>query len=88
MISNGGKTYTIKLKQGVKFQPPVNREVTAADFKYTVERMMKLPLAPATYFYTGIVGAKAYQAGKASQITGIKALDTFTPLGRGQRLHL
>ena len=30
VISNGGKTYTIKLKQGVKFQPPVDREVTAA----------------------------------------------------------
>ena len=78
VISNGGKTYTIKLKQGVKFQPPVNREVTAADFKYTVERMMKLPLAPATYFYTSIVGAKAYQAGKASGIAGIKALDKYT----------
>src|SRR5919199_2136982 len=26
-ISNGGKTVTIKLKHGVKFSPPVNRQV-------------------------------------------------------------
>ena len=78
VISNGGKTYTIKLRPGVKFQPPVSREVTAADFKYSVERMMRLPLAPATYFYTGIVGAKEYQAGKAAHIAGIKVVDTST----------
>ena len=34
-ITNGGKTYTIPIRQGVTFQPPVNREVTAEDFKYS-----------------------------------------------------
>ena len=29
-MSNGGTTYTIKLKPGILFQPPVSREVTAA----------------------------------------------------------
>lgn len=77
-ISNGGKTYTIKLKPGIKFQPPVDREVTADDFKYSFERMMKLPLAPATYFYAGVVGAKDYQAGKADHISGYKVLDKYT----------
>jgi ABC-type transport system substrate-binding protein len=46
-ISPDGKTFTIKLRQGVKFAPPVDREVTADDFKYTFERMMRLPRAPA-----------------------------------------
>src|SRR3954470_4723398 len=36
--SNNGKTITIKIKKGVKFSPPVNREVTAADVKYAMER--------------------------------------------------
>src|SRR3954452_717540 len=35
-ITNGGKTITVKIKQGVKFSPPVNREVTAADVKYAM----------------------------------------------------
>ena len=77
-ITNGGRTYIIKLKHGVKFQPPVNREVTATDFKYSFERMMKLPLAPATYFYTDVVGADAYQAGRAAHIAGFKVLDPYT----------
>src|SRR5213592_1147001 len=37
-ITNGGKSITIKIKQGVKFSPPVNREVKAADVKYAMER--------------------------------------------------
>ncbi len=77
-VTNGGKTYTIKLRKGVMFQAPVSREVTAADFKYSFERMMRLPLAPATYFYTGVVGAADYQAKKASHIAGFKTLDANT----------
>ena len=72
-VTRDGKTFTIKLKQGVKFAPPVNREVTADDFKYSFERMMRLPRAPATYFYTGVVGAEEYQAKKAAHITGFEA---------------
>jgi peptide/nickel transport system substrate-binding protein len=37
-ISNGGKTVTVKLKEGVKFSPPVNREVTSEDVAYAIER--------------------------------------------------
>ena len=77
-MSNGGKTYTIKLKPGILFQPPVSREVTAEDFKYSFERMMRLPNAPGTYFYTNVVGATAYQAGKAPHVAGYKALDNYT----------
>ena len=77
-MSNCGKTYTIKLKPGILFQPPINREVTAEDFKYSFERMMRLPNAPGTYFYTNVVGAAAYQAGKAAHVAGYKALDKYT----------
>src|SRR5262249_39368716 len=37
--TNGGKTYTFKIKQGVKFGPPVNRAVTSADVKYALQRL-------------------------------------------------
>jgi peptide/nickel transport system substrate-binding protein len=37
-ISSNGCTVTVKLKQGVKFAPPVNRVVTSKDEKYAIER--------------------------------------------------
>jgi peptide/nickel transport system substrate-binding protein len=37
-ISNGGKTVTVHIKQGIKFSPPVNREVTSEDVAYAIER--------------------------------------------------
>jgi peptide/nickel transport system substrate-binding protein len=37
-VSSDGKTVTVKLKEGVKFSPPVNREVTAEDVAYAIER--------------------------------------------------
>src|SRR5450756_2489950 len=79
-ITNSGKTYTFHLRSGVKFAPPVNRVVAAADVKWSIERMMRLPQSPVTYFYDGIVGATAYGAtnSKATQITGIKVIDPTT----------
>jgi peptide/nickel transport system substrate-binding protein len=58
----------------------VNRATTADDVKWSIERMMRLPKAPATYFYDGIVGATEYGAtnSKATQITGIKVTDPTT----------
>ena len=77
-LSADGKTYTFHLRKGVKFQPPVSREVTAADFKYSFERMMSEPRCPATSFYQGVVGAKQFMDGKADEITGFKAVDDST----------
>ena len=77
-ISVDGKVYTFKLREGVRFQPPVSREVTASDFKYSFERMMKEPRAPATSFYMGVVGSGAFVRGKAQEITGFKVVDDFT----------
>ena len=77
-ISADGTVYTFKLREGVKFQPPVNREVTAEDFKYSFERMMSEPRAPATSFYMGVVGADAFMDGKADEIEGFKVVDDYT----------
>jgi peptide/nickel transport system substrate-binding protein len=37
-ISDGGKTITVHIRDGVHFSPPVNREVTSADVAYAIER--------------------------------------------------
>jgi peptide/nickel transport system substrate-binding protein len=37
-ISNGSKTVTVHLKQGIHFSPPVNSEVTSEDVAYAIER--------------------------------------------------
>jgi len=77
-ISPDGKVYTFHLKKGIKFAPPISTEVTANDFKWSFERMMKAPLAPATFFYTGIVGAQGFIDGKANNVSGYKVVDPYT----------
>jgi len=37
-ISSDRKTITVHIRKGVKFSPPVNREVTSKDIKYAFER--------------------------------------------------
>jgi oligopeptide transport system substrate-binding protein len=77
-ITNGGKTYLFHIRPGIKFAPPVSREVTAQDFVYSFQRMMSLPAAPAKGYYSGIVGLQAFLNGKAKTITGYKATDKYT----------
>jgi len=37
-ISDGAKTVTVHIKHGIRFSPPVDREVTSADVAYAIER--------------------------------------------------
>src|SRR3954453_23879188 len=71
-ISNGGKTITVKLRKGVKFSPPVNREATSADVKYALERdfLPQVGNGYAATYWADLVGLKAYQSGKAKNIAG------------------
>ncbi len=39
-ISSDGLTITFQLKSGIKFSPPVDREVECDDFKYAIERSL------------------------------------------------
>src|SRR3984893_4907772 len=78
-ISPDGKTYTFKLRQGVKFTN--GRTVTADDFKYSWERMLDPKTAgPMTggSFWGGIHGAQDFFGGTATQIAGIKVIDPYT----------
>ena len=77
--TNGGKTYTFKLKSGIKFGPPLNREITSADVRYAVERMAR-PKNGAQYgFYFAVIqGWDAYSKGKGKALAGIKTPNAKT----------
>jgi peptide/nickel transport system substrate-binding protein len=80
VISDGGKTITVKIKQGVKFSPPVNRAVVAGDVKYAIERGFKPSVAngyAGAYFGT-IAGVDAFTSGAAKTISGIATPDDQT----------
>lgn len=71
-ISDDGKTYELTLRQSLKYSD--GTPVKASDFKATVERMFKLN-SGGSVFYSAIVGAEAFAAGKAKQISGIETDD-------------
>jgi peptide/nickel transport system substrate-binding protein len=78
-VSNGGKTYTFKLKNNVRFAPPVNRAVTSHDISYAMQRLAKPSYgAQYAFYYTVIQGWDAYSKGKAKSISGIKTPDKNT----------
>jgi len=71
-ISNGGKTYTLTLRKGLKYSD--GTPVKASDFGSTVERVFKIN-SPGSPFYTGIVGAEEFAETKSGGIPGIKTDD-------------
>jgi peptide/nickel transport system substrate-binding protein len=77
--TNGGKTYTFHLKNGIKFGPPVNREITSKDFVTAMQRLAT-PKDGAQYafYYPVIKGWDAFAAGKAKTISGIKTPNAKT----------
>jgi peptide/nickel transport system substrate-binding protein len=78
--SAGGRTYTFKIRPGFRFSPPSDQSVTAQTFKTTIERTLDPRMhSPMAHYLADVVGARAYMAGKASQIAGVVARgDTLT----------
>ncbi|MFN8110716.1 MAG: ABC transporter substrate-binding protein [Thermoleophilia bacterium] len=77
--TDGGKTWTFKIKPGIKFGPPVNREVTSKDYYTAFERIgTKSVVAQYGFYYNDIVGMKAFEDGKAKTISGITMPDAHT----------
>ena len=73
-ISSDGKTYTLTLRKGLKFSD--GKPVKASDFKYTVERMIKVNWGGKSFVTGYVTGAADYDAGKAKDISGITADDS------------
>src|SRR5215217_7096781 len=72
-ISPDDKKITVKIRSGVKYSPPVNREVTTKDIKYAFERAFtqNVPSGYATSYFADIKGAPD-APGKLKDIPGIK----------------
>jgi peptide/nickel transport system substrate-binding protein len=78
-LSADRRTYIFTLRAGVRYAPPVNREVTATDFITAIERLYdKTTPSPGQQYADLIAGATAFGAGKASRISGLAAPDART----------
>jgi ABC-type transport system substrate-binding protein len=77
-VSKDGRTYTFHLKKGVKFSS--GRDVTAADFKWCIERNCnpKLASETAAVYLTDIIGVNDAIAGKRADVSGLTVVDPYT----------
>jgi peptide/nickel transport system substrate-binding protein len=78
-VSADGKTVKVKIRPGVRFSPPVNREVTSADVKYAIERgffdTVNNGYAPS--YFNELEGAKV-GAKPGTTISGLATPDKHT----------
>ena len=79
-ISSDGLKYTFKLKSGVKWAPPLNRDVTSADVAYAFQRINTAPLvAQYGFYYYGVIKGMDGKAKSAdTKISGIETPDDQT----------
>jgi peptide/nickel transport system substrate-binding protein len=76
-LSGGNKLITINIRKGVHFSPPVNREVTAADEVYALERVAN-PNVANPYYLGYLSSIEGMKTAKGGPIPGIKATGKYT----------
>src|SRR6201991_1556700 len=78
-VSADGKTVTVKIKAGVKYSPPYDKEVTSADIKYAIERGFFNSVAAGftQSYYADLEGAKI-GVKPGTEIPGITTPDPTT----------
>jgi peptide/nickel transport system substrate-binding protein len=79
-ISSDGLKYTFKLRSGVKWAPPLNRDVTSKDVAYAFQRINTAPLvAQYGFWYYGVVKGMDGKAKSADEkVSGIETPDDST----------
>jgi YVTN family beta-propeller protein len=74
-VSDGGRTYTFRIRPGYRFSRPSNAPVTADVMRYSIERALSPKITEPTNFGRALVadieGFAAYRDGKAPHISGI-----------------
>ena len=74
-LSRDRRTYTFTVRKGFRFAPPSNAVLDAATIRYSIERALnpKLgPRAPGIGFLGDLEGARAFHAGRADHVSGIR----------------
>ncbi|SHE85324.1 ABC transporter substrate-binding protein [Clostridium fallax] len=76
-ISDDGKTYTFKIKDGIKFSD--GSDLTADDVAFTYTAICDPKYdGPRTDAVEGLVGYEEYRNGDAKSVSGIKVIDPHT----------
>jgi YVTN family beta-propeller protein len=74
VVTDGGTTFTFRVRSGFRFSPPSNEPVTAAAFERALERALSPDTGSfAAELLRDIVGANAYIDGRAERIAGVAA---------------
>jgi peptide/nickel transport system substrate-binding protein len=79
-MSADGRTATIEIRDDVRYSPPVNRTIAAADFKYAITRGAT-PWAHNSYFdrcFGNLRGAEDFRKALSAGIAGLQAPDDHT----------
>lgn len=74
-LSGDRRTYTFVVRGGFRFAPPSNAPVDAQTVRFSIERALspKLgPRAPGIGFLPDLEGARAFHAGRAPHVSGIR----------------
>jgi peptide/nickel transport system substrate-binding protein len=78
-VSEDGLTWTFTLKDGIKFGPPLSREITSQDIVFAFERIgTESVVAQYGFYFDVIEGMTEFKAGEADTISGIAAPDDKT----------
>ena len=78
-VRESGTLYCFRVRREARFGAPLHRHITAADFKYSIERLFKVS-SPGVNFYRHIVGADRVLAGRDSLLQGV--------IARGDSLYI
>jgi peptide/nickel transport system substrate-binding protein len=79
VVSDGGRTVTVRLRRGVRFSPPVDREVTSHDVAYALERFFSVNVGGAyPAYFSDLVGAPSVPTDGVRPIRGITTPDIHT----------
>ena len=88
-IAPDGRTVTVKIRKGVRYSPPVGREVKSADVKYAIERGFTRSVSNgyAAAYFGDLMGAPR-TPGNFKEIAGIQTPDEHTIVFRLSRATL